>query len=84
MGADRRRTPSSSYVGGEMTTTTARRPPLSVDQAAEYLGMKPRFIRRLVDERRIRHYKVGRFVRLDPDVLDQFLADSVVPPSEWP
>jgi excisionase family DNA binding protein len=59
------------------------RKPLTVDEAAEYLGMKPRFIRRLIDQRRIPFFKVGRFVRLDPDVLDQFLADSVVPASEW-
>jgi hypothetical protein len=26
---------------------------------------------------------VGRFVRLDPDVLDQFLEDSNIPVSEW-
>ena len=60
------------------------RKPLNVDEAAEYLGMTPRFIRRLIDERRIDFFKVGRFVRLDPDVLDQFLSDSVVPASEWP
>jgi excisionase family DNA binding protein len=63
---------------------TVHRSPLDVAQAAEYLGMKPRFVRRLIDERRINFFKVGRFVRLDPDVLDQFLADSVVPASEWP
>lgn len=66
------------------STITQHRPPLNVEQAAEYLGMKTRFIRRLIDQRRIAFFKVGRFVRLDPDVLDQFLADSVVPASEWP
>jgi excisionase family DNA binding protein len=64
-------------------TSTHHRPPLNVHEAAEYLGMKPRFIRRLVDERRIAFFKVGRFVRLDPDVLDQFLEDSIIPVSEW-
>lgn len=68
-----------------MTTLTLERhrPPLDIHAAAEYLGVRPRFVRRLVDERRIAFLKVGRFVRLDPDVLDQFLADSVVPASEW-
>lgn len=67
-----------------MTTIMERhRPPLDIHAAAEYLGMRPRFIRRLVDERRIAFLKIGRFVRLDPDVLDQFLADSVIPASEW-
>lgn len=59
------------------------RPPLDINAAAEYLSVKPRFVRRLVDERRISFLKVGRFVRLDPEVLDKFLADSVVPASEW-
>jgi len=66
-----------------VSLSAPHRKPLNVDEAAEYLGMKPRFIRRLIDERRIDFFKVGRFVRLDPDVLDQFLADSVVPASEW-
>jgi len=61
----------------------SHRKPLNVDEAAAYLGMKPRFVRRLIDERRVPFYKIGRFVRLDPDVLDQMLADSVVPISEW-
>ena len=64
-------------------TIVPHRKPLDVQEAAEYLGVKPRFIRRLVDERRIGFMKVGRFVRLDPDVLDQFLTDSVVPVAEW-
>jgi excisionase family DNA binding protein len=63
--------------------STLHRRPMNVTEAAEYLGVRPRFIRRLVDERRIDFYKVGRFVRLDPLVLDQFLADSVVTASEW-
>ena len=66
-----------------MSSTALHRRPLDVTEAATYLGMKPRFIRRLINERRIDFFKVGRFVRLDPDVLDQFLADSVVPASEW-
>ena len=68
-----------------MTTSslTQRRPPLNVEEAAEYLGVKGRFIRRLVNERRIAFYKVGRYVRFDPEVLDQFLIDSIVPVSEW-
>lgn len=67
-----------------MTSAIApHRKPLNVQEAAEYLGVKQRFIRRLVDERRIAFFKVGRFVRLDPDVLDRFLEDSVVPVAEW-
>jgi excisionase family DNA binding protein len=65
------------------TELAEHRPPLNVDEAAEYLGVRVRFIRRLVNERRITFYKVGRFVRFSPEVLDQFLEDSVVPVSEW-
>ncbi len=66
-----------------IATMAPHRKPLDVEEAAEYLGVKTRFIRRLVDERRIAFLKVGRFVRLDPDVLDRFLDDSIVPIAEW-
>lgn len=36
---------------------------VTVDGAAEYLATGPRFIRRLVAERRVRFYKVGGHVR---------------------
>ena len=65
------------------TTSTERRPPLNVYEAADYLGISVRFVRRLVSERRIAFLKVGRYVRFDPEVLDQFLTDSIVPVSEW-
>jgi excisionase family DNA binding protein len=39
-----------------------------------------RFVRRLVAERRIAFVKVGRFVRIDPNVLDQYLADHTIDP----
>ncbi len=38
---------------------------LDVDQIADRLGVTPRFIRRLVDERRIPFCKIGKFVRFD-------------------
>jgi excisionase family DNA binding protein len=40
---------------------------LDVEQAAQRLGTPQRFVRRLVAERRIRFYKVGRYVRFHPD-----------------
>jgi excisionase family DNA binding protein len=46
---------------------------LTVDQAAEYLGTKPRFIRRLVAEKRIPYVKLGAHLRLDTDDLDRFV-----------
>ena len=38
---------------------------LDVNQIADRLGVTPRFIRRLVDERRIPFCKLGKFVRFD-------------------
>ena len=53
-----------------MTHTSNISPPsdlqlLDVDQIADRLGVTPRFIRRLVDERRIPFCKLGKFVRFD-------------------
>lgn len=55
---------------------------LSVAQAAERLGTPVRFIRRLVAERRIRFYKVGRYVRFAISDLDDFIAAGCVEPGE--
>lgn len=55
---------------------------LSVAQAAERLGTPVRFIRRLVAERRIRFYKVGRYVRFALRDLDDFIAAGCVEPGQ--
>ncbi len=47
-----------------------RSPLLTVAQAGEYLGTGERFIRRLINERRISYIKVGKFVRLERSALD--------------
>jgi excisionase family DNA binding protein len=48
---------------------------LDVHQAAERLGTKVRFVRRLVAERRIRFYKYeGRYVRFHPDDIDAYIS----------
>jgi excisionase family DNA binding protein len=47
---------------------------LSIEQAAERLGTSPRFVRRLVFERRIAFVKVGRHVRITTADLDTFIA----------
>jgi excisionase family DNA binding protein len=46
---------------------------LTVDEAATYLATKPRFIRRLIAEKRIPYVKLGAHVRLDTDDLDRFV-----------
>ena len=35
----------------------------------------PRFVRRLVDERRIPFHKIGKYVRFDPADIDRFVMD---------
>ena len=53
---------------------------LSVEAAAERLDTKPRFIRRLIAERRIEYHKVGRHVRISESVLAEFIEAGRVEP----
>lgn len=48
-------------------------PLLDIAQAAQRLSVTTRFVRRLVDERRVPFYKVGKFIRFDPDDLDEWV-----------
>lgn len=57
---------------------------LDVTDAARHLGTPVRFIRRLVAERRIRFYKIGRYVRIDSSDLDHFVQDGRIDPSSGP
>jgi excisionase family DNA binding protein len=64
-----------------MTSRSAQRsrgakpsdPLMTVEQAGEYLGTGPRFVRRLITERRISFVKVGKYVRLERSTLDAFV-----------
>jgi excisionase family DNA binding protein len=53
---------------------------LSVEAAAERLDTTPRFIRRLIAERRIEYHKVGRHVRIAESALAEFIEAGKVPP----
>ena len=53
--------------------TNGREPLLDVDGVAQALGVTNRHVRRLVAERRIPFFKVGKFVRFDPGELDVWL-----------
>ena len=53
---------------------------LSVTEAADRLGTPVRFVRRLITQRRIRFYKVGRYVRFDANDLDAFVEAGRVEP----
>ena len=52
-----------------------RAPLLDVDGLAARLGVTRRFVRRIVDERRIRYLKLGRLVRFDPVEVDRWLSE---------
>ncbi len=56
--------------------------PLDVSAAAAYLGVKPRYIRHLVQERRIAYFKLGRLLRFEQRDLDHFLATGRVAPAD--
>jgi excisionase family DNA binding protein len=55
---------------------------LSVEEAAVRLGTGPRFVRRLIAERRIPFVKLGRHVRLDTADLDAYVAAGRVEPTD--
>lgn len=55
---------------------------LSVEEAAQKLGTSPRFVRRLIAERRIAFTKLGRHVRIDTVDLDAFVAAGRVEPQQ--
>ena len=54
----------------------------TVEQAAERLNTTPRFVRRLIEERRIAFTRLGRHVRIEADALDAFVAAGRVEPLE--
>ena len=64
-----------------MTATTSERVAsleqrnqlLTVAEAGDYLGTGERFIRRLVAQRRITYVKLGKYVRLQRSILDEFI-----------
>ncbi len=53
---------------------------LTLEQAAEALGTKPRFTRRLVAERRIRYTRVGRHIRIPESAIREFIDAGMVEP----
>lgn len=54
---------------------------LTVLQAAEVLNTSPRFVRRLVEERRIPFHKLGRHVRITEADLAAFIAATRIDPT---
>ncbi len=55
---------------------------LDVAGAAAHLGVSEAFVRRLVLEKRVRYYKVGKFVRFRPGDLDAFVDAGRIDPAD--
>ena len=53
---------------------------LTVEQAAHRLSTSPRFVRRLIAERRIEFVRVGRHVRISESALADFIEAGRVAP----
>lgn len=71
-GSDR---PSTAPARLKQSTEPRRDPLLDLPTAAEYLGVRPRMVRRLVSERRVPFTRVGRHIRLRQSDLDSYLAE---------
>ena len=57
---------------------------IGVDEAAERMGVSTRTVRRLVQQRKIRHLRFGRLIRLNVWDVDAFLTNVTVEPIEEP
>ena len=57
---------------------------LTVDETAEVLNTKPRFVRRLIAERRIRFTHVGRHVRIPESAVHEMIQAGMVEPVSRP
>jgi excisionase family DNA binding protein len=57
---------------------------LSIMEAAAYLGVSERLLRRLIAERRIPHQRLGRLIRLSRADLDAYLHSCRVEPLNPP
>ena len=55
--------------------------PLTLPEAAAYLNVAERYMRRLVTDRRLPYFKVGRLLRFSAEDLDAFLEAGRIEPS---
>jgi excisionase family DNA binding protein len=53
---------------------------LTVEAAADRLSTSPRFVRRLIAERRIEFVKIGRHVRISEAALAEFIESGRIEP----
>jgi excisionase family DNA binding protein len=73
---------SHSGRGARWSSRPEREPPLTLPEAAEYLNVSQRFMRRLVAERRIVFHKLGHLLRFHVADLDRLLAAGRVEPAQ--
>jgi excisionase family DNA binding protein len=68
-------------MGGVTITDTAAPVTLhDVESLATRLRVSVRFVRRLVEERRVPYFKIGRHLRFDADEVEAWLAGTRVEP----
>lgn len=61
-----------------------RRPSLNIKEAAEYMGVSVRWMKRAVAEGRIKYWKTAPtngWLMFNPDDLDEFIEQNTVEPS---
>jgi excisionase family DNA binding protein len=63
---------------------TAHDPLLTVPQVAERLNTTERYVRRLIDERRIEFVRIGRKIRVAASVVDALIERGRVRPTVRP
>ena len=51
---------------------------LTVSQGAQYIGVSPRTLRRMLAARQIRYLKIGSLVRIYQPDLDNFMEECVI------
>ena len=64
-----------------MSSKTSHDGLLDINGLAERLGVGERFVRRLVEERRIPYFKIGRLVRFEVGDVEAWIASQRVEPS---
>jgi excisionase family DNA binding protein len=74
--------PTKGHRLPKTLTITAPQPVelLTIDQAAERINMSARYVRRLIAERRIAFYRIGRSVRIDPADLAHLITAGRIEP----
>jgi len=71
----------TSTKGKSMSSTTSQDGLLDIDGLADRLGVGERFVRRLVEERRIPYLKIGRLVRFEVGDVEAWIASQRVEPN---